>query len=71
MTLPLGQVLGEHLSEVAETTCDDCRMAITTDGIEIDASQGDLWTEGLALTFVVFMTAILYVGKKIVDKKFK
>ena len=56
---------------VAETTCEDCRIAVTTDGIEIDASQGDLATEALVLTFVLFIVAILYVGKKVVDKKFK
>jgi len=63
--------LSERLGKIAESACDDCRMAVTTDGIEIDASQGDLWTEALALTFIVVVVAILYVGKKIVDKKFK
>ena len=57
--------------QIVETACDDCRIALTTDGIEIDASQGDLATEVLVLTFVVFIVAILYVGKKVVDKKFK
>ena len=52
-------------------TCENCRIEISTDGIEIDASQGDLATEALVLTFVVFIVAILYVGKKLVDKYIK
>ena len=59
------------MNKIAETSCDNCRIAVTTDGIEIDASQGDLATEALVLTFVVFIVAILYIGKKVVDKKFK
>lgn len=55
----------------ANTTCEDCRIAVTTDGIEIDASQGDLATEALVLTVIVFVIAILYVAKKAVDKRFK
>tara|TARA_B100000497_G_C7460238_1_gene284495 strand:+ start:129 stop:302 length:174 start_codon:yes stop_codon:yes gene_type:complete len=54
-----------------QTACEDCRIAVTTDGIEIDASQGDLAVEALVLTVIVFVIAILYVGKKAVDKKFK
>ena len=57
--------------QIVETACENCRIEISTDGIEIDASQGDLATEALVLTFVVFIVAILYVGKKVVDKKFK
>ena len=57
--------------QIVETACENCRIAVTTDGIEIDASQGDLATEALVLTFVLFIVAILYVGKKVVDKKFK
>tara|TARA_X000001036_G_scaffold275166_1_gene255567 strand:+ start:485 stop:673 length:189 start_codon:yes stop_codon:yes gene_type:complete len=56
---------------VAETTCEDCRIAVGKDGIEIDASQGDLVMESLVLTVIVFVIAALYVGKKAVDKKFK
>ncbi|MDB4257089.1 hypothetical protein N9827_00350 [bacterium] len=63
--------MGGQMNEIAETSCDNCRIAVTTDGIEIDASQGDLATEALVLTFVVFIVAILYIGKKVVDKKFK
>ena len=52
-------------------TCETCRIAVGKDGIEIDASQGDLAVEALVLTVIVFVVAILYVGKKAVDKKFK
>ena len=37
----------------------------------IDASQGDLAVEALVLTVIVVMVALLYVGKKVVDKRFK
>lgn len=54
-----------------ETDFSTQRIAVSTDGIEIDASQGNLATEALVLTFVVFIVAILYVGKKLVDKYIK
>ena len=63
--------MSEQMDKIEETACEDCRIAVTTDGIEIDASQGDLASEALVLTFVVFIVAILYIGKKVVDKKFK
>ena len=39
--------------QVNQTTCEDCRIAVTTDGIEIDASTGDLAVEALVLTVIV------------------
>tara|TARA_R110000851_G_scaffold313836_1_gene475616 strand:+ start:998 stop:1168 length:171 start_codon:yes stop_codon:yes gene_type:complete len=56
---------------MAKETCEDCRIAVTTDGIEIDSSQGDIVTEGIILGVIVFVVAILYIGKKMVDKYFK
>jgi hypothetical protein len=56
---------------MTETICEDCRIAVGKDGIEIDASQGDLVVESLVLTVIVLVVSILYVGKKVVDKKFK
>jgi|TARA_R110000851_G_scaffold70389_3_gene157019 hypothetical protein len=56
---------------VAETTCENCRIAVTTDGIEIDSSQGDIVTEAIILAAIIFVVATLYLGKKMVDKKFK
>jgi|TARA_B110000114_G_scaffold52265_1_gene55703 hypothetical protein len=57
--------------QIVETACENCRIEISTDGIEVDSSTGNLYLEALVLTFVVFIVAILYVGKKVVDKKFK
>ena len=62
---------GAGVAEATKTTCEDCRIAVTTDGIEIDASQGDLAVESLVLTVIVVIVAALYVGKKAVDKRFK
>jgi len=63
---------GASMSEqVNQTTCEDCRIAVTTDGIEIDGSTGDLAVEALVLTVIVVIVAALYVGKKVVDKRFK
>jgi|TARA_Y100000389_G_C17435388_1_gene505196 hypothetical protein len=47
------------------------RIAISTDGIEIDSSQGDLVSEAVLLGTIVIVVAILYVGKKWIDRKFK
>ena len=56
---------------VAETTCEDCRIAVTTDGIEIDSSQGNIAFEAIILVGIIFVVATLYIGKKMVDKHFK
>lgn len=47
------------------------RIAISTDGIEIDSSQGNLLSEAVLLGTIVVVVAILYVGKKWIDRKFK
>ena len=57
--------------QIVETACENCRIEISTDGIEVDASQGDLAAEVLVLTFIVFIVAGVYVAKKWVDHKFK
>ena len=59
------------MDNTTETQCEDCRIEITTKGITVDSSEGDLAAEALVLTAIVFVVAILYVGKKAVDKKFK
>jgi hypothetical protein len=59
------------MDNTTETQCEDCRIEITTKGITVDSSEGDLAAEALVLTVIVFVVAILYVGKKAVDKKFK
>mgnify|MGYP000016111866 FL=1 len=47
------------------------RIAISTDGVEIDSSQGDLLSEAVLLGTIVIVVAVLYVGKKWIDRKFK
>ena len=59
------------MNEIAETACDNCRIAVGKDGIEIDGSTGDLAAEALLLVFIVFLVAGVYVAKKWVDSKFK
>jgi len=51
--------------------CTDCRIAITTKGVEIDSSQGDLLSEAVLLGTIVIVVAVLYIGKKWIDRKFK
>jgi len=52
-------------------TCETCRIAISEDGIEIDSSQGDIILEATVLGGIVIVIALLYVGKKWIDRKFK
>jgi len=47
------------------------RIAISTDGVEIDSSQGDLLSEAVLLGTIVVVVALLYIGKKWIDRKFK
>ncbi len=56
---------------VAEANCENCRIVVNTDGIEVDASTGNIVTEAIVLTGIVFVIALLYVGKKWIDRKFK
>jgi len=44
------------------------RIAIGKDGIEVDSSTGNLYSEGLVLVLIV---AVVYIGKKLVDKYIK
>jgi hypothetical protein len=52
-------------------TCETCRIAVGKDGIEIDSSQGDIILEATVLGGIVIVIALLYVGKKWIDRKFK
>ena len=56
---------------VAEANCETCSIVVNTDGIEVDASTGNIVTEAIVLTGIVFVIALLYVGKKWIDRKFK
>ena len=54
----------------SETTeqCENCRIEITTKGIEVDSTSGNLYLEASILVTVL---AVLYIGKKLVDKYIK
>lgn len=52
-------------------TCENCRIAVGKDGIEVDSSQGNLLLEAVVLGGIVIVVALLYVGKKWIDRKFK
>ena len=41
--------------------CTNCRIAISEDGIEVDASKGDLLLEASVLGGILFVVALLYV----------
>ena len=56
---------------MSEEQCDGCRIAITTKGVEIDSSQGDLLSEAVLFGTIVVVVAVLYIGKKWIDRKFK
>ena len=57
--------------ELAEDQCADCRIAISTEGLEVDSSQGNLLLEAGVLGAILIFIAVLYTGKKLVDKQFK
>ena len=57
--------------ELAEDQCADCRIAISTVGLEVDSSQGNLLLEAGVLGVILIFIAVLYTGKKLVDKQFK
>jgi hypothetical protein len=50
------------------TQCEDCRIEITTKGITVDSSEGNLYFEAIILVTVL---AVVYIGKKLVDKYIK
>jgi hypothetical protein len=52
-------------------SCENCRIEVTTDGITIDSSQGDIILESILLVGIVIIISVLYVGKKWIDRKFK
>jgi len=60
--------MSERLEKIAASSCDNCRIEISTDGIEVDSSTGNLYLEAGILMTVI---AVLYIGKKLVDKYIK
>ena len=60
--------MSERLEKIAAGACENCRIEISTDGIEVDSSTGNLYLEAGILMTVI---AVLYIGKKLVDKYIK
>ena len=52
------------------SNCETCRIAVTTDGIEVDSSTGDIMIEAIVVIGLLVLVSAMYVGKKWVDKKF-
>jgi hypothetical protein len=50
--------------------CEDCRIAITTKGIEVE-DTGNLHIETGILIGLLIVVSLMYVGKKWIDRKFK
>jgi len=61
---------GKGVAE-ANADCENCRIIVSTDGIEVDASEGNIVVEAIVLSAIVVVVALLYVGKKWIDRKFK
>ena len=55
--------------EIIET-CDNCRIAITTKGIEVE-DTGNLHVETGILIGILVLVSLMYIGKKWIDRKFK
>ena len=51
--------------------CEECSISITTDGIEVDSSTGDIALESLIVVGLLIGISMMYVGKKWIDRKFK
>ena len=52
-------------------TCEDCRIEISTDGIEVDSSTGNIALEAGIVIGILILVSVMYIGKKWIDKKFK
>ena len=55
----------------SNTQCDNCRIEISTDGIEVDASTGNIALEAGIVVGILTLVSVMYIGKKWIDKKFK
>jgi|TARA_R110001592_G_scaffold60496_1_gene183933 LPXTG-motif cell wall-anchored protein len=63
----MSEVMEMHTPSMA---CEDCRIAITTDGVEVDSSTGDIALEAMIVVGILLLVSAMYVGKKWIDKKF-
>jgi len=51
--------------------CEDCRIAISEKGIEVDSSSGDIVVESIIISGLIVLLCMVYVIKKWADMKFK
>jgi len=52
-------------------TCEDCRIEISTTGIEVDSSTGNLVVEGAVVVTLLVIVCAVYAFKKWIDNRFK
>ena len=55
----------------SNTQCDNCRIEVSTDGIKVDASTGNIALEAGIVVGILILVSAMYIGKKWIDKKFK
>ena len=48
-------------------TCEDCRIEISTTGIEVDSSTGNLAVEGAVVVTLLVIVCAVYAFKKWID----
>tara|TARA_B110000444_G_scaffold184199_1_gene173211 strand:+ start:4669 stop:4839 length:171 start_codon:yes stop_codon:yes gene_type:complete len=56
---------------VNETPCENCRIAISEEGIEVDSSSGDIVAEAIIISGLLVLLCAVYAFKKWIDRKFK
>ena len=50
--------------------CEDCRIEITTKGIEVE-DTGSLYLETGIIVGLLVLVSLMYIGKKLIDRRFK
>jgi hypothetical protein len=50
--------------------CEDCRIEITTKGIEVE-DTGSLYLETGIIVGLLVLVSLMYIGKKWIDRRFK
>ena len=51
--------------------CEDCRIEVSTKGVVIDNSTGDLAYEMMGLVVIILLGLTAYAGYQIIKKRFK
>ncbi|MBR19855.1 MAG: hypothetical protein CMA64_06880 [Euryarchaeota archaeon] len=62
---------GTGVAKANKSDCETCRIVVSQEGIEIDSSTGNIVTEAIVLSGIVLVVALLYIGKKWIDKRMK